>query len=79
MNNTSLVPWEIRNHWKNSLYLARSMSFLIGHIYREGNSSADLLASQTTILDGFFWRDSCPSFIQRVFVNDRNARPNFRI
>ena len=43
--NPSLVPWRLRNRWRNSLLLTSQMNFLATHIYREGNQCANTLAN----------------------------------
>ena len=47
------------------------MSFLVGHIYREGNTCADRLISHGIDENGFCPWDFVPSFIPHCFVNDR--------
>jgi len=38
--NHNIVPWQIRNKWKNAIQLTKCMAFIVGHIYREGNTRA---------------------------------------
>ncbi|XP_019433032.1 PREDICTED: uncharacterized protein LOC109339940, partial [Lupinus angustifolius] len=44
-NNNSLAPWKLFADWNNCKRKLQSMNVRITHIYREGNSCADKLAS----------------------------------
>lgn len=44
------VPWQLRNRWKNCLVLTRNMEFACTHIYREGNSCADKIATHGLLI-----------------------------
>jgi ribonuclease HI len=37
------VAWQLRNRWKNAMFMMSEMHCVITHIYREGNQIADLL------------------------------------
>lgn len=50
-----VVPWKVRNRWNNFVSLARSMNFFVCHIYREGNSCVDKLASHGLHVGDFLW------------------------
>lgn len=50
-NNINVVPW--RNRWRNCLLLSRNMNFGFSHIYREGNSGTDKLASYDPLFRDF--------------------------
>jgi len=43
--SNSVVPWCLRNKWKNCLVRLRNMRFVVSHTYREGNACADSLAN----------------------------------
>ncbi|MCH99434.1 ribonuclease H protein [Trifolium medium] len=60
------VPWPIRNRWKNTLHMAKSMNFIITHIFREGNQVADLLANHGLTLDSIFYWHLPPLFIMEL-------------
>lgn len=45
-----IVPWRLRNRWRNCIHLTKRMSFVFSHIYREGNNCTDKLASLGTVL-----------------------------
>ncbi|GAU50814.1 hypothetical protein TSUD_410840 [Trifolium subterraneum] len=52
--SNSLVPWMVKNRWKNCKLLARRMNLIITHI---GNAAADSLANLGLNTDNvlFFW------------------------
>jgi hypothetical protein len=35
--NATMVPWHLRNRWLNCIELTKKISFIISHIYKEGN------------------------------------------
>ncbi|KAE9608127.1 putative ribonuclease H-like domain-containing protein [Lupinus albus] len=41
----SMVPWRLANNWHRCLAQISPMCFKVSHIFREGNSCADKLAS----------------------------------
>lgn len=43
--NDKLVSWQLKNGWSNAVNLSKLIIFTIGHIYPEGNTCADRLAS----------------------------------
>lgn len=45
IHNTNSVLWSIKSRWLNFLYNFINLDRLITHIYREGNTCADVLAS----------------------------------
>lgn len=45
IQNPNLVPWPIKNCWMNCIHKLRNHGFMLTHIYREGNSCVDALAS----------------------------------
>lgn len=54
------------------------MSLIFLHIYREGNSCADKLASRGTVIHNFQRWDLIPSFISEDFFHNRFGLPNYR-
>lgn len=74
----SLVPWKIRNRWKNCVHLSKCMFFQLSHIFREGNSCADKLANHGLSSLCYTWWDQPPSFISADFIHNRIGLPNFR-
>lgn len=73
-----LVPWSLRNRWRNCLYLVSKMSFHVSHIYREGNACVDSLASKGFVIRNFFWWNHLPSFISDDYHKNRFGLPNYR-
>lgn len=73
-----LVPWKIRNRWRNCMQLCKSMKFIISHIYREGNNCADKLANYGVISQCFSWWDLASDFISEAFFRNRWGLPNYR-
>ncbi|KAL8523553.1 hypothetical protein ACS0TY_013500 [Phlomoides rotata] len=47
------------------------MNFVVSHIYREGNASADRLTREP--VDRFEWWDHAPSFLDPFLRRDRNS------
>jgi len=59
--NDDLVPWQLKNEWLNCTALVRHMNFVVGHIFREDNACADMLASIASSFVGgslslIFWQ-----------------------
>jgi ribonuclease HI len=44
-NPTRQVAWQLRNRWKNVMFMISQMHCMVTHIYREGNQVADTLAN----------------------------------
>lgn len=78
LSSPSVVPWVLRNRWSNVLSLTRKMHFLCSHVFREGNTCADLLANHGTKISGLSWWNSIPSFIFDEFFKNRIGYPNYR-
>lgn len=74
----NLVPWKIRNRWRNCVHLCQSMNFRVSHIYREGNNCADKLATFGITSQCFSWWDLVSSFISEDFIHNRIGLPNYR-
>ena len=77
-----VVPWGLRNRWKNCIHITHRMRFCASHIYREGNICADSLANfglslSLSSLD-LVWFDSIPDFVKREYNRNRLGMPNFR-
>lgn len=73
-----IVPWHLRNRWRNCLILSRHMIFFYSHIYREGNACADTLASFGLSVGDFVWWDFVPNFIWDDFNHNKIGLPQFR-
>lgn len=50
-----IVPWKHLNRWSNCIYITKSMDFKVSHIYKEGNTCVDSLASYGLIIPDFFF------------------------
>lgn len=74
----NLVPWKIRNRWRNCMHLCNSMNFRVSHIYKEGNSCAYRLAAYGIYSQCFTWWDLIPDFISEDFFRNRWGLPNYR-
>lgn len=76
--SSKIVPWSLRNRWDNCLHLLSNFSFIVTHIYREGNQCADSLANIGLALSSHFWYSSVPSQVYAEFVWNKLGYPNFR-
>lgn len=54
------------------------MSFIVGHIFREGNTCARSLASHDTSLDTICCWDFIPAFVTKFFALDRITLPYYK-
>ncbi|KAF1884392.1 hypothetical protein Lal_00035956 [Lupinus albus] len=72
------TPWKLQNEWLICKRKLAQMNFCISHIYREGNSCADKLASSgITSKRNSTWK-SLPSFISIAYNKNRFGLPNYR-
>ncbi|KAF1884396.1 hypothetical protein Lal_00021684 [Lupinus albus] len=72
------APWKLQNEWLICKRKLAHMNFCISHIYREGNSCADKLASSgITSKRNSTWK-SLPSFISIAYNKNRFGLPNYR-
>ncbi|GAU26607.1 hypothetical protein TSUD_102140 [Trifolium subterraneum] len=74
----SMVPGFLRNRRLNCMHLSRNMNFIISHIFREGNSLADKLASMALSLNGFMWHSHLPGEAMLAYNQNRFGFPLFR-
>ncbi|CAJ2663194.1 unnamed protein product [Trifolium pratense] len=74
----NIIHWKLKNRWMNCIYMTRNMSFIISHIYREGNHCADKLANLGLSLQGFTWWTSAPVEIREDLTRNRLGFPYFR-
>lgn len=77
-NNSSCVPWRLRNRWENCNNLLISMNFMVTHIYREGNQCADSLANIGLSTQGLFLGESVLSLLASQYSKDKLGMPSFR-
>jgi ribonuclease HI len=72
------VAWQIRNRWKNVLFMFRQMNCVVTHIFREGNQVADSLANHGLAINSLvFWQDT-PLFIADYVNRNKLGLPSFR-
>jgi ribonuclease HI len=77
-SSSFLVPWCIQNRWANCLLKTRQMNFIVSHIYREGNTCADLLAEIGLGINGSLWWDNVPGVIRQEVIRNKLGLPNYR-
>jgi len=76
--SSKIVPWHLQNRWDNCLHLLSYFNFNITHIYREGNTCVDQLATIGLSLSSHFWFTQLPSQIGLDFSKNKLGLPNFR-
>jgi len=54
------------------------MNFIVSHIYREGNTCADLLANIGLTTSKNLWWDECPSEIRGDLIRNELGLPNYK-
>jgi len=76
----SIVPWMLRNRWQNCLALILNKSFLVTHIFREGNCCADGLANIGLSLTSFdlIWVPDLPVSLSGEYTRNRLGLPNYK-
>jgi ribonuclease HI len=73
------VAWQLRNRWRNVMFMFRQMNCVVTHIYREGNQVADSLANHGLTINSLaFWQDS-PLFISDCVNRNKLGVPSFRL
>ncbi|XP_058726803.1 uncharacterized protein LOC131598195 [Vicia villosa] len=77
-NSPLKVPWHIRNRWLNCIDIITKWNFMVSHIFREGNSCADALATHGLSLPDYALFSSIPPFLRADFVKNRLGMPFFR-
>ncbi|GAU35907.1 hypothetical protein TSUD_69400 [Trifolium subterraneum] len=76
--NPRIIPWQLKNRWKNCITKINTMNFFISHVYREGNNCADKLASLGLSLNQFTWWDNPPMVIRGDLFRNRLGLPCYR-
>ncbi|GAU31405.1 hypothetical protein TSUD_370540 [Trifolium subterraneum] len=74
-----IVPWSLRNRWKNTLYMARTLNLILTHIFREGNQVADILANHGLNLDSLMYWHTPPLFIIDSLAMNKSGFRSFRV
>ncbi|KAF1895765.1 hypothetical protein Lal_00037881 [Lupinus albus] len=77
-NGKGVVPWRLVNSWHRCLHWISLMRFRVTHIFREGNTCADRLASFGVSSKMFTLWDAIPRFIFEEFNRNRLGLPNYR-
>ena len=78
IRNKSQVPWRIRNRWENCMRTITFMNFIATHVYREGNSCADALASLgLNVTHPMIWLIP-PDCIRNFIARNKTGLPEFR-
>ncbi|KAL8547711.1 hypothetical protein ACS0TY_007145 [Phlomoides rotata] len=60
-NHQSLVPWRLLGRWHRIRRLLGDLHFVVSHIFRKGNASADRLTREP--IDYFEWWNQVPAFL----------------
>jgi hypothetical protein len=76
--DASMVSWIIRNKWNNCMEATKNMNFFVSHIYKEGNTCVDGLASLPLALSSHVWFPFVPNCIMVEFVRNRLGLLNYR-
>jgi len=78
IKNLSIVPWRLCNRWENCLHITRSMNFIATHIFREGNTCADVLANfGLSVAHLRVWLN-IPDCIRETFGKNKLGLPFYR-
>jgi hypothetical protein len=75
----SLIPWQLRIRWSNCMVLLKDMNFIMSHVFREGNSLANKLASMAFDSTGFTWFSSIPIPVLEIYNHNRLDLLSFRL
>jgi ribonuclease HI len=78
-NPSKHVAWQLRNRWKNVMFMASQTNLIVSHIYREGNQVADLLANYGLNLTSFVFWNGSPLFISDFVNRNKGGIPSFRL
>lgn len=64
------IPWRVRSQWEWLQERLLSITFKVGHIYREENTVADAISKYPNFRN-YIWRDVIPDFIYDLAAKDR--------
>jgi ribonuclease HI len=78
-NPVKPVAWPLRNRLKNVMFVLSQMNCIVTHIFREGNSVADLLANYGLTSSVFTSWSSAPLFIFVGLSKNKLWSPSFRL
>ncbi|XP_019451728.1 PREDICTED: uncharacterized protein LOC109353821 [Lupinus angustifolius] len=71
-------PWKLRNYWEHCRRIIQSLRFKASHIFREGNSCADKVATFGVRSRTDYWWNLVPPFLSNDFNRNGNLLPNYR-
>ncbi|KAF1892262.1 hypothetical protein Lal_00036624 [Lupinus albus] len=77
-NDVSNAPWKLQNEWLTCKLEISHMNFCISHIYREGNSCDDKLASYGIVSRRNFIWFNLPIFLSNEYHINRLGLPSCR-
>ncbi|CAJ2628350.1 unnamed protein product [Trifolium pratense] len=77
-NSNSVISWNLRNRWNNSMFLFGQLNGIVTHIYREGNQIADSLANHGCALSSFTFWHQAPVFISDNLAKNKLGFSSFR-
>ena len=72
----NLVPWCLKVHWANCIYVKKQTNFYISHVFREGNSIADVVNYGAVNISSHWW-DSLPQFLVYSFGLDLSSQLSY--
>ena len=73
------VPWMLRNRWNTCLNYYGKISFMVTHIFREGNACTDKLANLGFIhRESFHWYNRLTSNLFLEFFMNKYSLPMYR-
>jgi len=72
------VPWMLRNRWNTCLNYYGKISFMVTHIFREGNACTDKLANLGFIhRESFHWYNRLTSNLFLEFFMNKYSLPMY--
>ncbi|CAL0304839.1 unnamed protein product [Lupinus luteus] len=77
-NGNTNPPWKLLRKWNHCKHLLSSMTWVVSHVYREGNTCADKLANFGLSINTTRWWNHAPSFILNDVIRNRLNLPNYR-
>ncbi|CAL0329480.1 unnamed protein product [Lupinus luteus] len=75
---SSQPPWKLRSKWNQCKHTLSSMSWVVSHVYREGDTCADKLANFGLSIQNTRWWNFVPHFIINDATRNRANLPNYR-
>lgn len=69
-NKSDVVPWHLRSRWHLCLYQLTKMNYGISHIFSEGNTAVDKLATFGLQSSQDYWWHLALKFIRPFLYRD---------